>query len=538
MPVVQQANASLLGETRRTEHQEKVAPTGFVSDEWFALVHTPVKNWQNVPEARKAVDKEWDKLDNPENPAWMYETVCEYADVVADYIKKGKPVHFGDLMRLCHIKHSELAAALQSYKGRIVFRGDNIKDETGYLAVFSEQGTSASHLGAAKFLDAIARMPGNDGAYSDARGAYHQTELQGVDTYVSLPRDKWKPEWHGKYTRPVVRLRLNLYGHPLAGLFWERFCTKAILDCGFERVKSWECLFKHTEKQLFLSVYVDDFKMAGKAENLPKMWEQLGKKLILDPPTPLHHNVYLGCGQQNIEPPAGLLAEKFEFFNSTLMRNRMEPSAANKPKASVDPIKSEIPDKQATPVVGRGDENRISFRPIASPNTKFSLPMHGETRSPQHKTKAYQYVMGHAEQCILKYLELAKLDRSSLKKVPTPCIDDHQIAPEDFENTGKLSPVCAKIVLKCLFLARMLRPDTLWTVNVLAREVTKWNPACDKKGCIDLSATSVALKTTCRSALSATLQNMSDVDVCRRKLCWRFTRFTIHIRHVSLPDGT
>ena len=57
MPLVQQANASMHGETRSTQHQEKVAPIGFVSDEWFALVHTPVKNWQNVPEARKAVDK-------------------------------------------------------------------------------------------------------------------------------------------------------------------------------------------------------------------------------------------------------------------------------------------------------------------------------------------------------------------------------------------------------------------------------------------------------------------------------------------------
>ena len=30
-------------------------------------------------------------------------------------------------------------------------------------------------------------------------------------------------------------------------------------------------------------------------------------------------------------------------------------------------------------------------------------------------------------------------------------------------------------------MARMNRPDILWTVNVLAREVTKWNVACDKR---------------------------------------------------------
>ena len=75
-------------------------------------------------------------------------------------------------MSLCHEKHSELAPAFRRYKGRVVFRGDQVRDESGYYAVFSEQGTSASHMAAAKFLDAIARCPGNNGEDSDAVGAY------------------------------------------------------------------------------------------------------------------------------------------------------------------------------------------------------------------------------------------------------------------------------------------------------------------------------------------------------------------------------
>ncbi len=46
---------------------------------------------------------------------------------------------------------------LKIYKGRIVFRGDIVKDEKGFLAIFSEQGTSDSLLEAAKMMDAIAR---------------------------------------------------------------------------------------------------------------------------------------------------------------------------------------------------------------------------------------------------------------------------------------------------------------------------------------------------------------------------------------------
>ena len=36
-----------------------------------------------------------------------------------------------------------------------------------------------------------------------------------------------------------------------------------------------------------------------------------------------------------------------------------------------------------------------------------------------------------------------------------------------------------KIVLKCLYLARIGRPDILWSVNKLARSITKWTKACD-----------------------------------------------------------
>ena len=65
----------------------------------------------------------------------------------------------------------------------------------------------------------------------------------------------------------AIILRLILYGHPRAGLHWERHCHKAILKCGFIKVTGRECLYKNAEKQLFLSVYVGDFKMVGKKES-------------------------------------------------------------------------------------------------------------------------------------------------------------------------------------------------------------------------------------------------------------------------------
>ena len=49
------------------------------------------------------------------------------------------------------------------------------------------------------------------------------------------------------------------------------------------------------------------------------------------------------------------------------------------------------------------------------------------------------------------------------------------------KSVGELSKVSSQIVLKCLYLARTRRPDILWSVNKLARSITKWTKACDKR---------------------------------------------------------
>ena len=70
-----------------------------------------------------------------------------------------------------------------------------------------------------------------------------------------------------------------------------------------------------------------------------------------------------------------------------------------------------------------------------------------------------------------------------LYKVSTPCIDDHHFKEEEMKSVGELSKVCFQIVLKCLYVARIGRPDILWSVNKLARSITKWTKACEKRLC-------------------------------------------------------
>ena len=88
---------------------------------------------------------------------------------------------------------------------------------------------------------------------------------------------------------------------------------------------------------------------------------------------------------------------------------------------------------------------------------------------------------GHAKNCVEGYCELANKTTQQLYKVSTPCLDDHHFKEEELKEVGGLTKVCSQIVLKFLYLARIGRPDSLCSVNKLARSVTELTKACDKR---------------------------------------------------------
>ena len=105
-----------------------------------------------------------------------------------------------------------------------------------------------------------------------------------------------------------------------------------------------------------------------------------------------------------------------------------------------------------------------------------------EPRPPDTKVPGVRYDMrGFFEQCIELYCSPAKEEREQLHKVKTPSIDDHNFAPEDFEEPGQLAGDAAEIVMKMLYGARLVRYDLLWPICSIAREVSKWIRACDKR---------------------------------------------------------
>ena len=81
-------------------------------------------------------------------------------------------------MDLCPLKNSELELQFQKYKVRVVLRGGLFKDDSGSYAVFTEQGSSASQMTAAKVMDVVSTLPGCAGQAADAVSAYTQINME------------------------------------------------------------------------------------------------------------------------------------------------------------------------------------------------------------------------------------------------------------------------------------------------------------------------------------------------------------------------
>ena len=185
------------------------------------------------------------------------------------------------------------------------------------------------------------------------------------------------------------------------------------------------------KKGLFLSVYVDDIKLAGKKQNIDPMWKVLNKEVDLGEPPSLLDHVHLGCTQGQCEISKDIFHNYRTMFESRISAGRVE---------------------------------KLPF-PRNLRISSWSCDMEG-----------------HAKKCVERYCELAKKRRTQqLYKVSTPCIDDHHFNEEELKSVGELSKVCSQIVLKCLYLARIRGPDILWSVDKLARSITKWTKACDKR---------------------------------------------------------
>ena len=181
---------------------------------------------------------------------------------------------------------------------------------------------------------------------------------------------------------------------------------------------------------LFLSVYMDDIKLAGKKQNIDPMWKVRNKEVDLGEPTSFLDHVYLVCTQRQCEINKDIVDNDRTMFESRIAAGGVE----------------KLPFPQIC-VFLRGHMTWLVMQ-----RSVWNDIVSWQTRRLNNSTK---------------YLLHALMTTTS-KKRKQNLLENCQIH-------------ALKIVLKCLYLARIGRPDILWSVNKLARSITKWTKACDKR---------------------------------------------------------
>ena len=185
---------------------------------------------------------------------WQMTTVKSTREVILEALKEQ-----ATLMDICHLKNAALASKFQKNEGPVVLRGDTVKDDSGSYAVFTEQGSSASQMTAGKVMDVLSRPPGCAGQAADAGSAHTQIKTKDApkllkffgcvvhDTSGLNLGQKLKTQWFLLNEICMVTHLLDYCSH------W---------DWDAKKVPNWECLFVYGKQGLFLSVHVDDIKMA------------------------------------------------------------------------------------------------------------------------------------------------------------------------------------------------------------------------------------------------------------------------------------
>ena len=126
----------------------------------------PRKEAKLDPKAFAALEKEWKKL--RDLGCWDQSRVREWRDVAAEAKREGTKVHVGRIFDICVEKNHELAEddPNRKFKGRVVFEGCHVRDESNAWALFSEITSCPATMAAGKVADAYGLLPGNSLVYA------------------------------------------------------------------------------------------------------------------------------------------------------------------------------------------------------------------------------------------------------------------------------------------------------------------------------------------------------------------------------------
>ncbi len=74
----------------------------------------------------------------------------------------------------------------RKWKYRIVFQGNNVKDQDWNVALFTEMQSTPATLDSSRIAHAYSCFPGHSISGRDVEQAYITADMQGPDTYIML----------------------------------------------------------------------------------------------------------------------------------------------------------------------------------------------------------------------------------------------------------------------------------------------------------------------------------------------------------------
>lgn len=249
------------------------------------------KEWANDPRALEALKQEAAGLRS--NATWDDDTVAPLYQIRNWARSVGAHIKVAELLTLVGIKHHELEPSKWKWKGRIVYRGDQVRDQDNNLLLFDQTATTPTSLIALNAALWYACRKGHTASCSDAIQAFLQSKLDDNDfTFVIIPVELWLEAWRSKFdptTKLAVRLKKSLYGHPKAGLWWQQHLDRRLKNLGAQEMPMFPSNYLIPWKvgsetaTLLLNVYVDDLTLCGDERCHSEFWSTLRQAVKLEP---------------------------------------------------------------------------------------------------------------------------------------------------------------------------------------------------------------------------------------------------------------
>ena len=420
-------------------HEDHIAGNGENSLQHYNLVHkfVLIPQAMKIPAAKAAVDKEWENW-----PKKIRRGTWRKSEVRKRWsMKQGRRAQkfILPLWWTCHLKIAELETKHHKYKGRVVLRGDIVKDDSGSYAIFTEQRSSAYKRNPQKSwisypecqdpqdkqLMQYLLKPGKNGRCSKiienskngmSRHLDSSTTTQMAQIMVQYgrsSRSSWAESVRSSFGRTVVGNAI--WENPFEGRLGEGFQLGMLIRTPWKRVvlicvRGWQ-------------------KLAGKKQNIDPMWKVLNEEVDSGEPTSFLDHVYLVCTRRQREISKDNVDNYKTCLNHEFPRGELRNYHALKIFVFLH-----------GPTIWK-----------VMPRNVWNDIVSWQTRRLNNSTSIYSMHWWPSFQ--RRRIEIC---RRTVTSIISNC-------------------------LKCLYLARIGRPDILWSVNKFARSITKWTKACDKR---------------------------------------------------------